>query len=591
MISWIQEFARARWEPYSRQPFATLLRVFAGRVFHGGSDGGDSEMGVALGMVVILLALPGVLVSLLLFEKYGTLVRWARGEGAFDPFTATIPDEYFFIVLSMVVTGAAAVWRWDALFLDRRDYTNIVPLPVSLRKIFLANLAAILLLAGTLTIDVNAGSAVLFPVVVTGAQGSLLVFLRFAFGHSVTVGVASAFSFAAVFALVGLLMALLPYAAFRRVSLYVRFLIAFFFVALLATGFAVPSFLAELTRFDKRAVLALPPVWFIGICETLWGNGRNPFYAGMARTALYAIAVVLLVAFLSYALSFRRSFVRIPETAEVGPLPRTRLRLLPTALFDRLVLRDLPQRGCFHFILRTLFRSEAHLQIAAAFLAVGLVVSAQALASFFQMQARALSAAAVTGSVPHRALSADILSIPFVLGFCLIVGIRLAFEIPSDLRANWVFALWVDSDTLDTRAIARRVLLVLSLAPLVPVCLLSSWFLWGWPIALLHSAIFSGCTIAFVELLLVRFRKIPFTCTYPPFQSRSALVFVAYLFGFLAFTTYLPELELWSLEDPWRTLLFPALIAILLASVHQFRKQMLEMDKQLIFEEPSPSLF
>jgi len=36
----------------------------------------------------------------------------------------------------MVVTGAAALWRWDALFLDRRDYTNLVPLPISLRAIF-----------------------------------------------------------------------------------------------------------------------------------------------------------------------------------------------------------------------------------------------------------------------------------------------------------------------------------------------------------------------------------------------------------------------------------------------------------------------
>ena len=87
-----------------------------------------------------------------------------RGEGAFDPFVATIPDEYFFIVLSMVVTGAAAVWRWDALFLDRRDYSNIVPLPISLRRVFLGNLCAILLLAVVLTLDVNAASFILFPV-------------------------------------------------------------------------------------------------------------------------------------------------------------------------------------------------------------------------------------------------------------------------------------------------------------------------------------------------------------------------------------------------------------------------------------------
>src|SRR5580693_1503960 len=373
----------AAWESYSRRPFAALLRVFIGRVFHGGGDSGASEMDVALGVILILLAMPGVLVSLLLFEKYGSLIRWMRGEGAFDPFTATIPDEYFFVVLSMVVTGAAAIWRWDALFLDRRDYLNIVPLPISLRRIFLGNLGAIFLLAAALTLDVNAASFVLFPVAVVGSQNSLSLFLRFGAGHAVTVVLASAFSFFAVFAVIGLLMAILPYALFRRISLYVRFVIALFFLGLLATGFTVPSYLAQAERMNAGGISSLPPVWFLGICETLWGNGHNPFFAAMTRSALSALGISLAVAVLSYALSFRRSFIRIPETAEVGPLPRSQSRLLPVSLFDRVMLRDPPQRACFHFITRTLLRGETHLQIASAFTAMALVASAQSAASIF----------------------------------------------------------------------------------------------------------------------------------------------------------------------------------------------------------------
>ena len=581
MIARVKQFVHATWEPYSRLPFSTLLRVFIGRVFHGSGDSGASEMDVALGVIVILLAMPGVLVSLLLFEKYGSLIRWMRGDGVFDPFVATIPDEYFFIVLSMVVTGAAAVWRWDALFLDRRDYTNIVPLPVSLRRIFLGNLAAILLLAAALTLDVNAASFVLFPVAVVGSQVSLGVFLQFAAGHAATVVLASAFSFFAVFAVIGLLMALLPYALFRRISLYVRFLIALFLIALLATSFAVTSFLGQLAGISKFAVNLLPPVWFLGIGQTLWGNGHNPFFAALTRTALFALGVSLAVAILSYALSFRRSFIRIPETAEVGPLPRSQFHLLPIDLFDRSILRDPPQRACFHFITRTLLRSEAHLQIVSAFVAMALVVSAQAFASSFHPNAAAVV----------RNPSEDLFSIPFIMSFCIIVGIRLTFEIPSDLRANWVFALWIDPETLQTRPIARKVLLTFSFAPLVPICFVSSWILWGFSTALLHTAIFTACTVAFVEILLLRFRKIPFTCSYPAFQSHSALIFVAYLFGFVLFTVYVPELELWSLADPWRTILFIPLVAIILLSIHFYRKQMLDMDKHLIFEEISASNF
>jgi hypothetical protein len=586
LIAAIKNFVHVRWDAFSRRPSGALLRVFTGRVFHGGGDSNASEMDLALGVVLILLAMPGALVSLLLFEKYGSLVRWMRGDGAFDPFTAAIPDEYFFIVLSMVVTGAAAVWRWDALFLDRRDYTNIVPLPVSLRKIFMTNLGAIFLLSAVLTLDVNAASFFLFPVVVVGSQNSLSLLLRFAFGHAATVILSSLFSFFAVFALIGLLLALLPYSFFRRISIYLRFLIALFLLALLATGFAVPTFLAQLTRISKPAVLALPPVWFIGICESLWGNSYNPYYAAMARSAFFAFGVVLPVAILSYTFSFRRSFIRIPETTEAGPLPRSQFHLFPVNLFDRLILGDPPQRACFHFISRTLLRSEAHLQIAAAFVALGLVLSTDALASSLHTRA-----AAIGTFYMLRTPTDDLLSIPYILAFCIIVGIRLAFEVPAALPSNWVFALWIDPHTLHTRPIARKILLTFSLFLLVPLCFFSSLFLWGVATALMHTLIFAACSTAFVEVLLLRFRKIPFTCSYPPFQSHSALIFVAYLFGFLFFTNYLPELELWSLSDSWRPILFLPLLAIPFVSVHFYRKQMLDMDKHLIFEESSASSF
>ena len=66
---------------------------------------------------------------------------------------------------------------------------------------------------------------------------------------------------------------------------------------------------------------------------------------------------------------------------------------------------------------------------------------------------------------------------------------------------------------------------------------------------------------------------------------------MAYLFSFVIFSAYLPGLELWSLADPWRAILFIPLVAIILLSIRFYRKQMLDMDKQLIFEEISASTF
>jgi hypothetical protein len=577
----MKQFVRQRWQIFSRTPFGCLLRVFVARMFHGGSEPGVEELDLGIGVILIMLAMPGVLVSLLMFEKYGSLIRFLRGNPIFDPYTATIPDEYFFLVLSLVVTGAAALWRWDALFLDRRDYTNLVPLPLSLRAIFFANLAAILALAALFTIVVNAASLVLFPMAVVGSQNSFAVWIRFTLGHAIAVFTASAFSFFAVFALAGLLMAILPAALFRRVSHAARFIVAIGLLALLASSFTVPYLLTKLSLPMAHKIAALPPVSFLGLARTIWLNGTDHFAERMSRAALSAVGLVVLVAFIAYALSFRRSFIRIPEMADAGPLPRFRYSVSPLAPVHKAILRGAPQRACYHFVARTLLRSDGHLQILLGFAALGLVLSAETLSSAPNPHSL------ITGPAP----SVEFLSVPFILAYCVIVGIRFAFGMPADLRANWIFRYWLDPNQQDARAIARRVLLLFSLSWLAPAAFFSILFFWGWITALLHTAILIVCTIVLVELLLIRFRKIPFTCSYPSFQSHSALIFVAYLFGFLFFTDYLPQMERWSLLNPWQTTVFAPLLALALVAIRQYRKQMLDMDKHLIFEEPSAATF
>jgi hypothetical protein len=577
----MKQLIQARWQALSKTPFGYLLHLFITRMFHGGGEPGAGELDLGIGVIVIMLAMPGILVSLLMFEKYGSLIRYLRGNPIFDPYTATMPDEYFFLVLSLTVTGAAALWRWDALFLDRRDYTNLVPLPISLRAIFFANLSAILALAALFTIVVNAASLVLYPIAVVGSQNSFAVWIRFTIGHAVAVFTASAFSFCAVFATAGLLMALLPAKLFRRVSHAARFLLAIVLLTLIASSFTVPYLLTKLSVPAAHKIASLPPVSFLGLARTVWLKGADSFAAGISKAALSAVALTILVALIAYALSFRRAFIRIPEMADAGPLPRFRHSVSPLAPFHKAILRNAPQRACYHFVAKTLLRNDGHLQILLGFAALGLVLSAETLSS-----ARDLHSL-VTGRTP----SVEYLSVPFILAYCVIVGIRFAFEMPADLRANWIFRFWLDPNQQDARATARRVLLMFSLPWLAPAAFLSVLFFWGWTAALLHAAVLIACSIVLVEAMLIRFRKIPFTCSYPAFQSHSGLIFVAYLFGFLFFTDYLPQMEHWSLLNPWQAILFAPLLGAGLLALRQYRKQMLDMDKQLIFEEPSPSIF
>jgi hypothetical protein len=129
------------------------------------------------------------------------------------------------------------------------------------------------------------------------------------------------------------------------------------------------------------------------------------------------------------------------------------------------------------------------------------------------------------------------------------------------------------------------VLLVFSLSWLAPACFLLTLIFWGWVAALLHTAVFILCTIALVELSLFKFRKIPFTCVYPPFKSHSGVIALIYLFGFFVFTTYIAQMEYWALLSPWRTMWFVPLFLAVVLGLRAHRKQMLDMDKELVFED------
>ncbi len=178
----------------------------------------------------------------------------------------------------------------------------------------------------------------------------------------------------------------------------------------------------------------------------------------MTSAALKALAASIIVAAVTYTLGFRRSFIRIPETSDTGPLPQMRFSFPFFTPLQKLFLRTPSQRGSFRFAIATLLRSEAHLQIFLAFAALGLVAAAESLNTPLAL------GHLLTQPLPPT----EFLAVPFVLVFCFLAGIRFAFEMPADLRASWIFKLWIDCDSQEARPIARRVLHALTLSWLAP---------------------------------------------------------------------------------------------------------------------------
>jgi hypothetical protein len=560
------------WDDHRQRPFWRMVQLFAARIFRGGGDSDSEGLDLGVGLVLTLLAMPGGFVSLLLLNKYGTFLQWLRGQTNVDPLLVALPDEYFFIVLSMTVTGAVAVWRWDAIFPDRRDYMNLVPLPISTRAIFFANLVAVLFLVGLVAVDVNAVSCILFPVVVAASQSKFLFFVKFAAVHGIGVLLASVFAFFAVFSMIGLLMAVLPPRTFRRISAYMRGVVVVCLVALLCTSFAVPQLLRRAPA--PRWIALIPSCWFLGLCQSLRARS-GPVLTDLSRLALPALATVAWVALCTYVVAYRRHFVRIAEIADTSARPRNPQGFRVGILLDRLALRTRFQRAGFRFVTKTLLRSETHRLVLTAVGGLALVLASQAL----------LDAFADAKSLRQAALTPDALSVPFILSFLVIVGLRIVFELPTELRSNWIFQLMVDPDRQECESLARRVILIFVLPWLLAISLPVYAYLEGWGVASLHTLLVVLWAVLLTNIVLIRFRKIPFTCTLPVFKQHSFVTLLSCCFGFLLYSVSTPEFESSALREPLRLLGLVPVVAVTWYIPHHLAKSAIDIEKRLIFEE------
>ena len=569
----LRDLVRQEWEYRRERPFGRLVRLFVERIFRGGGDADTEGVDLGLGLVLTLLAIPGGFVSILLFDKYGSLLQWLRGIKNVDVLQIAFPDEYFFIVLSMAVTGTVAVWRWDAIFPDRRDYANLVHLPVSTRTILLANLVAVVFLVALLAVDVNAASCVLFPMVVTAAQTHFFFFVKFATVHALGVIGASVFTFFAVFAVLGSLMAVLPPRALKRVSAYARGIVVVYLVALLCTSFAIPNLLRQMQGAAPWWTFLMPSCWFVSVCQ--WMRGRaNPAMMELAKLSLPAIVAVGGIALCAYAIGYQRHFVRIAEIGETAvashrPLAR---RL---GAWERWLLRTPFQKGCFRFVAKTLLRSEAHRLVLTGVAGLGLVLASQALMAAFEEGKSARDAA----------LTADALSIPYVLTFLIILGLRVVFEIPAELRANWIFQLMLDAERQECEPLARKVMLAAVLPWVLGIALPIYAYLEGWRVASLHTLLVLSWAVLLMNISLIRFRKMPFTCGIPVFKQHSIVILIAFCFGYLIYVGSTAEFEAGALVQPLRML--GALPAALVAWFvpRYLGKNTIAIERKLIFEE------
>jgi hypothetical protein len=535
-----------------------LIRHFFGRFFDNEFVSQNSDMLTTVTKLLALLASPGIILPFLRYTTY-------LGLDAMPPelrYPMLWSDRCLYLSFSMLVMGAVTVLEWDALFPDRRDYATLMILPIHSRTIFVGKVAALALFLVAFTASVNLVSTVTFPAI--SFRGTWQGLLRTIAAHGISILASSAFAFLFLVALEGVLLNILSVRWFRKVSAYVQGAMVFGLLWLLFLFPNIAASVAQLKEQNSWILRAFPPAWFLGLNEVLTGS-HDAAFAALAHRAEMALGLVAAVAALSYTIAYRRHVRRTLESTEGGDsTKRSAMHERIGWIADR-VAPDPAERATVAFVGKTMARSPKHRIFLAAYAGVGFALAAQVLSA----------------AKNHD----DWMSLPLVLAFFLLSGMRFIFTIPSELPANWQFRV---SDTDRQRPAlngTRAAMRWFGVAPLF-LALSPFYFLWWSPgVALAHLAFSVTIALLLIEVLIMEFRKIPFTCSYPPGKANVSILWVGYWVAFLVYAFAMANLESWMLKRPVRLIPFYLAVAIVFGFFRWWRRRVDRLGLSLIFDD------
>jgi hypothetical protein len=397
------------------------------------------------------------------------------------------------IAVTMLVVGLFAVLSWDSIFPDRRDVMVLAPLPVRVRTIFLAKVAATATALGLVVVSLHCVAGLVWPFTfaISAPSGSgLLGVARWFLAYWFTMFAAGAFVYFGVLAVQGLAAQLLPRRLFLRASALLQ--------------------MAAFCMFVSMYALEQPVAWF----QALLGQLSRSMKSASASLAWIGLAVTALSAIAAYALSYMRTVHQIVEEPDITPAPH---RLFRLPRFGNCV-----QTAIGQFSVRALARSRQHRLILAFYLGIGLALTIPLLSFLATPQ----SDGGPVIEIAHQP-NAPVLAASVMVLTLIVIGWRVVFAFPLELEANWIFRAVGLHEASQPLIAARRVLLLVSVTPAWLVSAAICYWFWPWLEATAHLVVLGLLGIILVDLALYSFRKIPFTCSYLPGKSQVHMIVCA----------------------------------------------------------------
>jgi hypothetical protein len=281
-----------------------------------------------------------------------------------------------------------------------------------------------------------------------------------------------------------------------------------------------------------------PPGWFMGI-YALFAGPREPALLPFVTPALVTLCSAVATAVALYLVPARLNAGRAVEWRGgdgTKPLAVAAVRTLSCLLPKQ---RD---RARFVFVLLTIARSRRHSLMVATYFGLGLAVAGTPLLSA-SLRGRILD-------VTHP--TAVTLALPLALTYVLVLGLRAAFAVPSDVAANWTFRVSGPRSQLDSRPASRLTYLALGVLPVTMMLFAVGAGVWTVLPAMQAAVMHLMTGVVLSELALWRHGGVPFTKARAVSGNAVKVGAIAAAAGLVLVAFRLSTVHAWALTDPVR---------------------------------------
>jgi hypothetical protein len=524
----------AAWAHEWRQ-FRLLVRVSYRRLLDAALASRDIDADQFALWGAALLATPMLYAAFIWPSRY----PWLRARSLDALHDAVLADRLFFVIWPMLVALLVGVLMWDGLFPDRTDQQVLGVLPVRSRTVAAARITAALTSMAVLLAGISLPATVVYAL--AGAAHSSVGSVPGIFVGQLLASVsAGLFAFGVLLTARGAIVWLVGAAAAARIAIALQLLaVVAAFEAFMFLPGLLPAILRHLLAPDSPSAVFLPPAWFMGVYARFAGP-HAAVLSPLAGTAVVAAAGALAAALAAYVLPARVNARRAIEAREAGHASSP---LAAPLVACGALLRRPSARARYVFVILGLLRSRRHLLIVATYLGLGVALAGT----------RVLSA-----SIRGRALPWDqpvdyLLVVPLVLTFFLVLGVRAAFAVPTDLSANWVFRVVGPRNLLDGRSAVRLAFHALAVLPVSAITLVAATWLWGWQSALAIAGMHAASGLLLCEVALRGHESIPFTKARALSTSSMKVGVAAALGAVYLFAFRFDDLQVWALGSPARS--------------------------------------